>query len=50
MSCPICGPSESAAIAAGMRAGVGVLIFVTALIVGLIARFAWRLRRLERQS
>lgn len=50
MSCPICGPSESATIAAGMRAGVGVLIFVTTLIVALIARFAWRLRRLEREA
>lgn len=47
MSCPICGPSESAAIAAGMRAGVGVLVLVTAVIVSLIARFAWRLWWLE---
>ena len=30
-----------------MRAGAGVLILVTAVVVGLIARFAWRLRRLE---
>ena len=43
MSCPICGPSESAAIAAGMRAGVGTLIVVTALVVLAMARFAWRL-------
>ncbi len=43
MSCPICGPSESAALAAGVRAGVGMLILVTA-VVGLgIARLAWRL-------
>lgn len=50
MSCPICGPSESAAIAAGVRAGVGVLVLVTAVIVGLIARFAWRLWSLEKQA
>lgn len=43
MSCPLCGPSESAAIAAGVRAGVGTLIFVTALVVIGLAGFAWRL-------
>ena len=43
MSCPICGPSESAAIAAGIRAGVGTLIVVTAIVVLAMARFAWRL-------
>lgn len=43
MSCPICGPSDSAALAAGMRAGVGTLILVTAVVAFGIARFAWRL-------
>jgi hypothetical protein len=43
MSCPICGPSESAAIAAGVRAGVGTLIVVTAVVLLGMARFAWRL-------
>ena len=43
MSCPICGPAESAAIAAGIRAGVGTLIVVTAIVVLAMARFAWRL-------
>jgi len=43
MSCPLCGPSESAAIAAGVRAGVGTLILVTAFVVVALARFAWRL-------
>lgn len=47
MSCPLCGPSESAAIAAGMRAGVATLLLVTAVIVCAIARFAWRLWRLK---
>jgi len=43
MSCPICGPSESAALAAGVRAGVGTLILVTTLVGLAIGRFAWRL-------
>lgn len=43
MSCPQCGPSESAAIAAGIRAGVGTLVLVTAVVVLALARFAWRL-------
>lgn len=43
MSCPLCGPSESAAIAAGVRAGVGTLVFVTVVVVLALARFAWRL-------
>jgi hypothetical protein len=47
MSCPLCGPSESAAIAAGMRAGVGTLMVVTLFVVLAIARFAWRLWRLK---
>jgi hypothetical protein len=50
MSCPLCGPSESAAIAAGMRAGVGTLIVVTAVVVLAIARFAWRLWRLKDET
>lgn len=50
MSCPICGPSESAALAAGVRAGVGMLILVTA-VVGLgIARLAWRLWTLRARA
>lgn len=47
MSCPICGPSESAAIAAGIRAGVGTLLVVTAIVVLAMARFAWRLWTLD---
>lgn len=43
MSCSICGPSESAAIAAGVRAGVATLVVVTAIVVLGMARFAWRL-------
>jgi hypothetical protein len=47
MSCPICGPSESAAIADGVRAGVVTLVIVTALVVAGITWFAWKLWRLR---
>ncbi|MFA5910943.1 MAG: hypothetical protein WC815_19375 [Vicinamibacterales bacterium] len=50
MSCPICGPSESAALAAGVRAGVGTLILVTAIVGLAIARFAWRLWTLRERA
>ena len=43
MSCPICVTPEGTAIAAGVRAGGALLIFVTAIVVVVIARFAWRL-------
>lgn len=45
MSCPICGPSDSVAIAAGVRAGVSTLILVSAVVIAGIARFAWQLWR-----
>jgi len=43
MSCPICVSPEGTAITAGMRAGAGVLILVTGVVIALIARFARRL-------
>ncbi len=39
----MCGPSESAEIAAGVRAGVGTLVFVATIVVLALVRFAWRL-------
>lgn len=50
MSCPLCGPSESAAIAAGVRAGVGTLILVTVIVVAALGRFAWRLWTLRERN
>jgi len=50
MSCPLCGPSESAAIADGVRAGVGTLVLVTAVVVLALARFAWRLWALRERN
>ena len=47
MACPICVSPEGAAITAGMRAGAGVLILVSGVVIALIARFAWRLWRLD---
>jgi hypothetical protein len=43
MSCPICTSPEGSAITDGMRAGAGVLIGVTAIVIGMIVRFAYRL-------
>lgn len=43
MACPICITPEGTAIAAGVRAGGSLLIIVTAIVIGCIGRFAWRL-------
>jgi len=43
MACPICVSPEGTAITAGIRAGAGVLIIVTAIVIGLIVRFGYRL-------
>jgi len=48
MACPICVSPEGTAITAGIRAGAGVLILVTAIVIGSIARFAYRLWASER--
>jgi hypothetical protein len=47
MACPICGTTESAAAAAGIRAGALVLVLVAAAVTSAIARFAWRLYKLS---
>jgi len=43
MACPICVSPEGTAITAGIRAGAGLLIIVAGVVIGLIARFAYRL-------
>lgn len=43
MACPICVSPEGTAITAGMRAGAGVLVLVTVIVIGLIVRFGYRL-------
>lgn len=50
MSCPICVSPEGTAITAGIRAGGGVLILITAIVIGCIARFAFRLWAMERNA
>lgn len=46
MACPICVAPEGAAMTIGMRDGAMVLIVAAAIVVSLIARFAFRLWRL----
>ena len=46
MACPICVSPEGTAISDGIRAGAGVLILVSGIVIGLIVRFGaaelWR--------
>ena len=48
MACPICGTTESAAAAAGDRAGALVLVLVAGFVSAVIVRFGIRLWRLSR--
>ena len=50
MACPICVSPEGSAITDGIRAGAGVLIVVTTIVIGLIVRFGYRLWAAERQA
>jgi hypothetical protein len=43
MACPICNSPEGVAITDGIRAGAAVLIVASTVVIGLIARFAYRL-------
>ena len=49
MSCPICVTPEGTAIAAGVRAGGGLLIVVTVIVIACLGRFAWRLWKWEKE-
>jgi hypothetical protein len=50
MACPICNSPEGATINDGMRAGAGVLILVSTIVIGAIVRFAIRLWREEQRA
>ena len=50
MTCPICTSPEGSAISEGMRAGAGVLIIVTIIVLGAIVRFGYRLWAAETSS
>ena len=43
LSCPICVSPEGTAITEGIRAGAGVLIIVTVIVIGMIVRFGYRI-------
>lgn len=49
MGCPICSSPEGAAISDGIRAGAGVLIVVSTIIIGAIAQYVIRLWREEQR-
>ena len=48
--CAICGVSDSASFILAARAGVLMMLGITAIVVAPLAIFAWRLWRLERAS
>jgi hypothetical protein len=50
MACPICTSPEGTAINDGIRAGAGVLILVSCLVIGSIVRFGFRLWAAERRA
>lgn len=47
MACPICASPDGSAINDGIRAGAGVLILVSTVVIGLIVRFGVTLWRSE---
>jgi hypothetical protein len=47
MACPICVSPEGSAITDGIRAGAGLMILVTAIVIGAIVRFGIRIWREE---
>ena len=50
MACPICTSPEGTAISDGMRAGAGVLILVSSVVIGLIVRYGFKLWRQEQRA
>lgn len=50
MACPICNSPEGTAISDGMRAGAGVLILVSTIVIGAMVRLAIRLWREEQRA
>jgi hypothetical protein len=50
MACPICTSPEGSAISDGIRAGAGVLILVSSIVIGAIIRYAIRLWREEQPA
>ena len=50
MACPICNSPEGTAISDGVRAGAGVLILVSTIVIGAIVRFGIKLWREEQRA
>jgi hypothetical protein len=48
MACPICNSPEGTAISDGMRAGAGVLMLVSAIVISAIVRYGVKMWREER--
>ena len=49
MSCPVCFGGDDLAIRESLNAGIGVLLGVTAVVLGGFARFIFRLARRSRE-
>ena len=50
MACPICSSPEGFAISDGMRAGAGVLILATTIVIAAIVRYGLKVWREERRA
>jgi hypothetical protein len=50
MACPICASPEGTTITEGIRAGAGLLILCSTIVIGLIARFVIKIVIQEQRS
>ena len=50
MACPVCFGGEDTVVRESLNAGIGVLLGVTAVVLGLFARFFLQLARRSRES
>jgi hypothetical protein len=50
MACPVCFGGEDIAVRESMNAGIGVLLAVTAVVLGVFARFFVNLARRSREN
>jgi hypothetical protein len=49
MACPVCFGGEDIAVRESMNAGIGVLLGITAVVLGVFARFFINLARRSRE-
>jgi hypothetical protein len=50
MACPVCFGGEDTVVRESLNAGIGVLLGVTAVVLGLFARFFVQLARRSREA